>query len=243
MTSERRGSEERDGVVGASLDPDVGLNEPDADAVAFLEVSDGDERFVLSQALRQFAATQRVAGRGQEAVTDAAGGAGGEVSGRDVLVDAADALVARMEAAFRVVDEANQADEDVKVGRRSRRRNATAADGPREKTVQIKLTDAEYADVTALAQAMSCSRPRVYTAALASGGAVFARMALIRQSGMMADLYGASRLLAAIGTNLNQLTRAANATGVIEDGIERTLGAVDSVVMRINVILDEADLQ
>lgn len=108
--------------------------------------------------------------------------------------------------------------------------------------VKIRLSDQEYVDITALAQAMGCSSPRVYTAAVASGGAVFGRAALVKQTGLVAELHGVSRLLAAVGRNVNQIARGVNATGEVGGELSAALGAVERCVNRVHRVLDEAEL-
>ena len=108
--------------------------------------------------------------------------------------------------------------------------------------MKIRLSDEEYVDITALAQAMGCSPQRVYTAAVASGGAVFGRAALVKQTGLVAELHGTSRLLAAVGRNVNQIARGVNSTGQVAAELSAVLAAVEGCVARVHRVLDEAEL-
>lgn len=121
-------------------------------------------------------------------------------------------------------------------------RRLNSGEGARENVVKIRLNDKEFVEIQALAAAMKCSAQRVYTAAVASNGAVFGRVAVVKQSGLLADLHGASRMLAAVGRNLNQITRGVNATGEIPEDLTHTLGAVQDCIDRVNAVLDAADL-
>lgn len=126
--------------------------------------------------------------------------------------------------------------------RRTGRRLNSAA-GTREHVVKIRLNDEEYVEIKALAAAMKCSPQRVYTSAVASNGAVFGRVAVVKQSGLVADLHGANRMLAAVGRNLNQVARGVNAGAEVGDEVEHTLAAIRDCVERINAVLDAADLR
>lgn len=122
-------------------------------------------------------------------------------------------------------------------------RRLNSAGGAREHVVKIRLNDAEFVEIQALAAAMRCSPQRVYTSSVASNGAVFGRVAVVKQSGLVADLHGANRMLAAVGRNLNQVARGVNAGAEVEEGIEHTLAAVQACVDRINAVMDAADLR
>lgn len=122
-------------------------------------------------------------------------------------------------------------------------RRLNSAGGAREHVVKIRLNDEEYVEIKALAAAMKCSPQRVYTSSVASNGAVFGRLAVVKQSGLMADLHGANRMLAAVGRNLNQVARGVNAGGEVGEGVEHTLAAIRECVERINAVLDGADLR
>lgn len=121
-------------------------------------------------------------------------------------------------------------------------RRLNSAEGARGNVVKIRLSDQEYVEIKALAAAMKCSPQRVYTSSVASNGAVFGRLAVVKQSGLVADLHGANRMLAAVGRNLNQVARGVNAGGEVGEDVEHTLAAVRECVERINAVLDAADL-
>jgi hypothetical protein len=55
---------------------------------------------------------------------------------------------------------------------------------------------------------------------------------------LLTELFGVHRALGAVGNNLNQLTRAANATGDLAVELEHTLAAVRRQLMRLDDTLD-----
>lgn len=55
---------------------------------------------------------------------------------------------------------------------------------------------------------------------------------------LLAHLFGVYRALGAVGNNLNQLTRAANATGDLADEVVHTLAAVRRHLARLDEVLD-----
>ena len=72
--------------------------------------------------------------------------------------------------------------------------------------------------------------------ALAGGGGAGASVA--ERHAMYRELAGVRRLVAAIGNNVNQLARAANATGELEPETGAALDAVMRVILRMNGFLD-----
>lgn len=55
---------------------------------------------------------------------------------------------------------------------------------------------------------------------------------------LLTELFGVHRALGAVGNNLNQLTRAANATGDLAVELEHTLAAVRRQLTRLDATLD-----
>lgn len=95
-------------------------------------------------------------------------------------------------------------------------RRLNSPEGRREKVVQIKLSDDEYVQIESLARAMKCSRPRVFTSAVASSGAVFGRVAALQSKNLVAGLSATNRMLAGATNNLNQIARRVNTDGAVE---------------------------
>ena len=73
--------------------------------------------------------------------------------------------------------------------------------------------------------------------ALAGGSASAATNASVRHE-LLQELFGVQGALGAVGNNLNQLTRAANAKGELGVQLEHTLAAVRRQLARLDDILD-----
>ena len=54
----------------------------------------------------------------------------------------------------------------------------------------------------------------------------------------MAELFGLHRLLAAVSNNVNQMAKATNATGEVQDEMVETLRAVRRLAERIDATID-----
>lgn len=82
--------------------------------------------------------------------------------------------------------------------------------------MQIKLSDDEFVQIESLAQALKCSKPRVFTASVASAGQVFGRVAALQNKNLVAGLAATNRMLAGATNNLNQIARGVNTDGRLE---------------------------
>ncbi|OYO19835.1 hypothetical protein CGZ93_12580 [Enemella dayhoffiae] len=126
----------------------------------------------------------------------------------------------------------------VQKNRPGRRPNDPA--GPRTHKVTIWLNDQEYVELTALAEAMGVTRPRVYTSAVESGGQVFDRVAVAQSRARRVDAQVAVRVLAGVANNLNQLAHAANIDGEVERAeLRQVLGQVRELITRLHQVLEE----
>lgn len=97
-----------------------------------------------------------------------------------------------------------------------RRRNS--AKGARQHVVQVKLSDEEFALLTAHAEVRRCSRPMVLMSSWKSGGSDTAARVQMLQD----DLLAARRLLARVSANLNQAVKLVHTRRLegVADGYE-----------------------
>ena len=120
----------------------------------------------------------------------------------------------------------------------SRKRQANVPGG-RPVRREVKLTETEDAALRFASLELGVTVPRyLKEAALASsrGETLTERKALLQH------LFGVQRELAAVGNNLNQLTRAFNADGTVGNDLGRTLDAVRQSVATVNNTLESLAL-
>ncbi|MFB4320702.1 plasmid mobilization relaxosome protein MobC [Actinomadura sp. 21ATH] len=123
-------------------------------------------------------------------------------------------------------------------------RRLERAPGGRPHTVTVRLTDAEYDTVTARAEALGISRQRLLveaaTARQVGGATDTGELALTvsERRALIAELLAVRRMVAALGTNVNQLARTANATGRLPDGLPATADAVQRALERLQEAVD-----
>lgn len=106
--------------------------------------------------------------------------------------------------------------------------------GGRRHKFTVRLSDGELAEIQARATSAGISVPRLLAEAALAGDA---RTASERRA-LVVELLGARRLTAAVGNNLNQLTRVANATGEIPAELSATLHAVARTISRLESAAD-----
>jgi hypothetical protein len=127
----------------------------------------------------------------------------------------------------------------IAVARKGARRRNTEDPGGRVFRTVVKMTAAEKAYVLALAKSQHVSPPALFMRALFTGGTD----AAARYERLREELAGARRLLAGLASNVNQLTRQANAHA-LGDGVpevttaqlEAAAAAVLRAVERIDAI-------
>lgn len=115
-----------------------------------------------------------------------------------------------------------------------RRRRANAVGG-RSIFHKVGVTYEEEGVLVRLAAAQDVSVPRLLVeSAIASerGETSSERRAAMR------ELFGLHRLLAALSNNVNQIARAANATGDVPPELRPVLGKVRATAERIDEVLD-----
>ena len=119
-----------------------------------------------------------------------------------------------------------------------RKRQANVPGG-RPVRLNLRLSEAEYAALKLAATELSVTVPRyLKEAALATsrGETLTERKALLQH------LFELQRQLAAVGNNLNQLTRAFNAEGTVGSDLAGTLVAVRQSVATVNDTLESLAL-
>jgi hypothetical protein len=113
--------------------------------------------------------------------------------------------------------------------RRERRRRSRQVE-PRPHLVKVKLSDAERLALEARAIRIGVSVPRLLVEAALAGSA----QTLTERRALLGELFGARRLVAALGNNVNQLARVANSTGRVPEELAAAAGAVVRVTARLD---------
>lgn len=117
-----------------------------------------------------------------------------------------------------------------------RRRRVTG--GRRHRHV-VRVTAEEEGQLLALALRFRVSVPKLLVDSALAGGAEAGASNAAARSELLVQLFGVHRAVGAVGNNLNQLTRAANATGEVDEDIRHTLAAVREVLIRLDAVTDE----
>lgn len=127
------------------------------------------------------------------------------------------------------------ADQETLARRQARRRRV---DGGRRHRHVVRVTPDEEGQLLALALRYHVSVPKLLVdSALAGGSGTAATNASVRTE-LLTELFGVHRALGAVGNNLNQLARAANATGELGEELLHTLAAVRRQLTRVDETLD-----
>ncbi|MEU9019213.1 plasmid mobilization relaxosome protein MobC [Actinomadura sp. NPDC048394] len=113
----------------------------------------------------------------------------------------------------------------------------TRAPGGRQNVVKVLLTDEEKVRIAARAKVAGVSVQRLMIEAALAGDEQTAS----ERRGLVDEFTGARRLVAAIGRNLNQLTRAANATGELPPELSATMHATAQALARLNAATERLD--
>jgi hypothetical protein len=122
-----------------------------------------------------------------------------------------------------------QSEASAEVGGRPAVRRRRLAGGRRHQHL-VRLSDEEQVQILARARVAGVSVPRLLVESALAGDAQTAS----ERRAQVTDLLGARRLLAAVSNNLNQLTRAANATGELPPELSATLHATARVIARLD---------
>lgn len=101
--------------------------------------------------------------------------------------------------------------------------------GGRSHQARVTMSDGEYAVIAARAAAARVSVPRFLAEAALAGDAVTAS----ERRALVAELLAARRLAAALGGNLNQLARVANATGQLRPEVTAAAAAAGRAADRL----------
>ncbi|MCD0448318.1 MobC family plasmid mobilization relaxosome protein [Actinocorallia sp. API 0066] len=96
------------------------------------------------------------------------------------------------------------------------------------------MTDAEHQALVERAGRVGLSVPRLMVEASLADDV----RTVSERRGLVVEFSGAKQLAAAIGNNLNQLARAANATGVIPEELAVTLVATRRVLSRLETAVE-----
>ncbi|GAA2148736.1 plasmid mobilization protein [Actinomadura napierensis] len=109
------------------------------------------------------------------------------------------------------------------------------APGGRQNVVKVLMTDEEKVQIAARAKVAGVSMQRLMIEAALAGDEQTAS----ERRGLIAEFAGARRLVAAIGRNLNQLTRAANASGEVPQEVTATMHAAARALGRLSEATDK----
>lgn len=117
------------------------------------------------------------------------------------------------------------------------RRQVRAAGRVRPHAHRVKVTVEQETRLVELAGARGITVARLLVESALAGGAQSAA----ERAGTVAELTVLGNALGRVGVNVNQIARAANATGEVQPATEATLGAVREVAARLAVVLDGLD--
>ncbi len=127
--------------------------------------------------------------------------------------------------------------EAVAVARRGTRRRNVAAPGARVFRSVVKMTAQEKSFVGALATAQGITVPALFMRAVVTGGTD----AAARYERLREELAGARRLLVALGANVNQLTRQANAHALGDEVPAVTVAQLEAAAAAVVRAVDRVD--
>lgn len=121
----------------------------------------------------------------------------------------------------------------------ARQKRRRRVEGGRQHRHVVRVTPEEEGQLLALALRYRVSVPKLLVdSALAGGAAAAAANASVRHE-VIAQMFAMHRLLADIANNVNQMARATNATGEVQDAMVVTLAKVREVADRIDAFVDE----
>lgn len=115
-------------------------------------------------------------------------------------------------------------------------RRLTRAAGGRRHVITVKVDDDEFERISERAAAEGVSRQRVLVeAALADvGDDGLPAMTTTQYRAMLREFFAARRQVGGMAINLNQLARAANATGQPPDDLAAALAAIERTLARLD---------
>lgn len=116
----------------------------------------------------------------------------------------------------------------------SRRRRANV-DGGRQHFHKVGVSPEEEGALVRLAHEQNVTVPRLLVEAALS---LDQRETPTERKQAVAELFKLHRLLAALSNNVNQIARATNATGEIQDEMRAILDAVRRTAVRIDRVVD-----
>ena len=114
-----------------------------------------------------------------------------------------------------------------------RRRRANAPGGRRHQHM-VRVSDAEQAQLRALAEEQDVSIPRLLVEAALTGGGETST----QRRDAMAELFRIRRQLAGVTTNVNQIAHAVNTDGQMPVGSAAALARIEEVVEKIDAAIE-----
>ena len=126
--------------------------------------------------------------------------------------------------------------EEAPKGRLFARRRRANVDGGRQHRHEVKVSPEEEGMLLRLAEAQHVTIPRLLVeSALASATSETPT----ERRNAMAELFALHRLLAAVSNNVNQMARATNATGEVQEAPVGTPSKLREVAERVAAFVDE----
>lgn len=130
-------------------------------------------------------------------------------------------------------------DEQTPGGRVFTRRRRANVDGGRRYVHKVRVSPEEEGVLVRLAEAQRVTIPRLLVESAVSAAAGETPS---ERRNAMAELFALHRLLAAVSNNVNQIAKATNATGEVQDEMAVTLRKVRLVAQRIDDAIDGLSL-
>ena len=124
------------------------------------------------------------------------------------------------------------------------RRRQRDSDNPRDKQVLVRLNKAEYVAIAARAAAVGMRLPAYLAERGQEDLAPVQRGTSVSPAqlrALVAELYALKRILRGATTNLNQLTRVANATGEVPAEVRFHIERIARTMPRLEEFLDGLD--
>lgn len=125
----------------------------------------------------------------------------------------------------------------VEQGQTRSRRQLRRPGSPRLVRHEVKVTADQEARLTAKAAARGVTVSRLLVESALAGGADAAAV----KAALASEFFAVVRVLGKIGVNVNQLARAANATGEVPPAAAHALDAITRVCDRLQGLIDDVE--
>jgi len=123
-------------------------------------------------------------------------------------------------------------DESVDATSGSKAKRQRREEGGRRHRPTVKLSDREYAVISARAESLGISVPRLLVESAMAGSV----QPVTERHALYSQLIAARRTLAALGNNLNQIARAANSGAAVPPEVAAAAAHVIAAVGRVDLV-------